>query len=152
MAWWVSLDGRDYALMIGLGYLGHWYKWGGDDPSGFDCSGFALEVMTAVGKLPRGIDMTAAGMYAHFERERKQCSVERALAQPGCLVFWGQGTDPVSIHHVEMSVGNGLSIGASGGNSTTLTLADAAAQNAFIKVRPIAGRKGAMFAVDPFMG
>jgi cell wall-associated NlpC family hydrolase len=38
---------RIVALEYAWTFLGTWYSWGGDDPSGIDCSGFTGEVMQA---------------------------------------------------------------------------------------------------------
>ena len=43
---------RFYAYKLAWKYIGKFYKWGGDDPSGFDCSGFVIEILKSVGILP----------------------------------------------------------------------------------------------------
>ncbi|GAF87187.1 unnamed protein product, partial [marine sediment metagenome] len=86
--------------------------------------------------------LTAAGLWARFAGAR----VEEA--SPGCLVFWKTGSG--HIRHIEFCIGNGLSLGASGGGSSTRTEQDAILRNAFIKVRPIEGRGTVAGFVDPF--
>ena len=44
---------RELALKIAESLLWTPYKWGGDDPSGLDCSGMMVEVLKSVGALPR---------------------------------------------------------------------------------------------------
>ena len=120
------------------------YKWGGDDPiEGFDCSGFILEILQAVGLISHGVDMTAGGLYLRY-RENK---VEKA--HTGCLLFWlnqnGRAT------HVEMAIDAYYTVGAAGGGSSTLTREDAVRQNAFIRMRPIEYRGTASLVIcDPF--
>ena len=46
-------------MATALSYRGTPYVWGGDDPSGFDCSGFVLECLKSVGLLPERADLTA---------------------------------------------------------------------------------------------
>jgi len=132
---------RDLAEKIAFSYIGRPYIWGGDDPSGFDCSGFIIEIFKSIGKLPRKGDWTAAQLSQMWQR----------IGEPtkGDLVFWENRNHHVI--HVEMCLGNGLAIGASGGGSKTLTAADAMAHNAFIKIRPIKTRMGVWGYTNPFL-
>lgn len=137
-------DFVSYALI----WLGSWYKWGGDDPSGFDCSGFVIECLKAWGKFPRKQDTTANLLKARFmDRIAHAPDI-----LPGTLVFWlsPQGR----AYHVEICINDWQSIGASGGGSNTKTMSDAIRDNAFIKIRPIASRQpsGSFVYCDPFMG
>ena len=114
-------------------YLAAWigtpYTWGGDDFSGFDCSGLIHEVLQAHGLEDRGWDSNAHGLYLIH----KQNKIE-GMPQPGDLVFWF--TDGKA-KHVEMvySVIPGFIfvIGASGGGSKTQTRNDAILHNAYVK-------------------
>jgi cell wall-associated NlpC family hydrolase len=64
---------------LALKYRGVPYRWGGSEPSGFDCSGFVQHVYAQVGlKLPR----SAAQQYAHGT------PVARDELRPGDLVFF----------------------------------------------------------------
>jgi len=110
-------------------FVGTWYKWGGDDASGFDCSGILIEILKAHGALPRKYDSTANDLYWNNIKYK----VNKPLA--GCGVFY-ENSDG-TIVHVEMCVDNLFAIGASGGGSKTLTQEDAIRDNAFIKQRPI---------------
>ena len=136
-----AADLRAEALDYGGRYLGKLYRWGGDDPAGFDCSGLMVEMLKAVGKLPRDGDWTAAQLATHF--------TPTAKLKPGVLVFWTRG---VHIGHVEMVWAvhgdTVLTIGASGGGSATLSDEAAIKANAFVKIRPLVA--GWVKAVDPF--
>jgi len=134
---------REFAIAYGWSFIGQWYKWGGDDPSGFDCSGFQIEILKAVGVLPRRYDCTAADLFNKF----KKFTVREPY--PGCLVFW-ENRRTGKIVHVEIMVTKNCSLGASGGGSKTLTVQDAIKHNAFIKVRDIHTRTGIFGFVDPF--
>jgi len=123
-------------------FIGLPYRWGGDDPlAGFDCSGLVIEVLQAVGAIPHGLDFTAATLYEGFQDK----AVIRGYA--GCLVFWLSGEDIVL---VEMMIDDLHTVGASGGGSGTLTVADAVRQNAFVKMRPVGYRGENFLIVDPF--
>lgn len=126
-------------------YLQRWigtpYIFGGDDFTAFDCSGLMVEVLQAVGVIPHKSDYTAAALYERFEGSAVDCGYA------GCLVFWYSGG---KINHVEMMVDDLHTVGASGGGSSTQTLADAIAQNAFVKMRPLRYRGDAFRIIDPF--
>ena len=124
-------------------YLGTWYKWGGDDASGFDCSGFICELLQSVGKIGRKEDLTAGGLFVRFKLARVN------KPELGCLVFYG--LDEQHITHVEFCLDEKHSIGASGGGSHCLTIEDAIQLNAFIKVRPIQSRFDIVGFVNPFL-
>ncbi|HWH30521.1 MAG TPA: NlpC/P60 family protein [Mycobacteriales bacterium] len=78
--------------------LGKPYRYGGDGPDSFDCSGLTSWVWRAAGvSLPR----TSRDQYAQGRK------VARADIQPGDLVYFG---DP--IHHVGIYIGDGQMISA----------------------------------------
>ncbi len=134
---------QDTATQIAWRAWGQPYRWGGDDSiEGFDCSGLIIEILKSVGKIDRGEDYTADGLYIKFIG----CKVKRPYE--GCLVFWTNRAGKIS--HVEYCISSYLAIGASGGGSGTQTKADAAKHNAYVKVRPIASRAGVYGFVDPF--
>ena len=136
-----ALD-RDLAIKIAWKMWGMPYIWGGDDSiAGFDCSGMVIEILKSVGKLPRDGDWTAHSLYKMFQA--------RIVTMPhaGCLVFWGSSDH---ITHIEMMLDDLRTIGASGGGSRTQTEKDAIVQNAYVKIRPLAGRRNLVAIVDPF--
>lgn len=117
--------------MIGLPY-----KWGGDDPmAGFDCSGYCIEIMKSVGIFPRGGDWTAQILWDKYR------SKEVDRPEEGALVFWYDRSQ-TRVIHVEYCLDHLYALGASGGGSRTITVADATSQNAYIKMRPIQSRSG----------
>lgn len=131
---------RKIVSMLAFKFVGLPYLWGGDDSiAGFDCSGFVIELLKSVGKLPRSGDWTAKGLYAIFQDKKV------AKAKEGCLVFFAKNN---KINHVEYVWKNGLTIGASGGGSKTITIKDAIKQNAYIKIRPL--RNDVYAIVNPF--
>jgi len=138
-----SVNIIDLAVQYAWSMLHGWYKWDGDDPSGRDCSGMIVEILQAVGKLPRSGDLSSRGLAAKFPK------VDFPAA--GCLVFWTGGGDKIEdIQHVEFCIDAVHTIGASGGGSKTLTVEDAIRDNAFIKMRPIERDRKRWGYVDPF--
>ena len=136
---------RYFAIDIAWQLYGTPYIWGGDDAvKGFDCSGLIVELLQSVGKLPLKGDWTAAMLWDRFAAN------EVWNPDAGCLVFWE--TSQGHIRHVELALGSGLSIGASGGGSRVRSRADAIEYNAFVKIRPIEGRGIVKGFLDPFRG
>lgn len=110
-------------------YLGVPYRWGGNTWDGMDCSGFILKVLNDFGMaLP---DMTAESLYKKYRN--KWYHVEPELQDS--IIFFGQ--DASRISHVALSLGDGLIIHASGGNSSTQTLRDALDRDARVKVESL---------------
>lgn len=69
---------RQAVLAVANRYTGIMYAWGGEDPSGFDCSGYSQFVFGRLGvNLPR----TTA--------QQKAATTPVASPRPGDLVFWG---------------------------------------------------------------
>lgn len=119
------------------------YRWGGDDPgTGFDCSGFIIEILKSCGRLPRSGDWTAHALWDTFAGK------DRAEPQLGCLAFWWNKAKD-RIIHVEFCLDSQRTIGASGGGSATTSFEAASKSNAFIKVRPIRKDRLAGY-LDPF--
>ncbi len=67
------------AVRIAEGYIGVPYEWGGETPSGFDCSGL---VQYVYGRLGVALPRTS---YAQFAAGRR---ITRAELRPGDLVFF----------------------------------------------------------------
>ena len=131
-------------------YLKFWigvpYLWGGDDFSGFDCSGLMVEVLQSVGLLEHRTDYRARDLYSKFRNQKTN------TPKPGCLVFWLVDFMGDRIAgHVEMLVDEFHVIGASGGGGDTKTLKDAIKYNAFVKQRPIYYRDREYEIMDPFL-
>ena len=83
-------------------YLGVPYKWGGTDPSGFDCSGFVYYVLRSNGI---NVSRTQTAMYS------QGTPVSKANLQPGDAVFF-QNTYKAGLSHVGIYVGKGQFIHA----------------------------------------
>lgn len=138
------MDKRDIAFQVAKHYLGRPYIWGGDNPSvGFDCSGFVIEILKSCDILPPDGDWSAHGLYGMF--------VNRKVTIPtlGCLVFWERAG---RMRHVEFCLNDTLSIGASGGGSSTVDEDAAIAADAYIKIRSFQKRIGhsKLHFSDPF--
>jgi cell wall-associated NlpC family hydrolase len=130
-----------YALQfVGINYL-----WGGDDPlRGYDCSGFAQELLRAFGGHPKSeSDLTAQGLYDILLTKEGQYNNSAV----GALAFYGK--DFRRIIHVAAVIGNNLVIEAGGGGSATTSLDAAISQNAFVRIRPMKYRADFITTVLP---
>ena len=125
-------------------FVGLPYIWGGDDPiRGMDCSGFAQEILEAFGAHPSpGQDLTAQGLYDALQKTGQYNN-----SGIGALAFYGK--DFRRITHVAIIIGPNLIIEAGGGGSKTLTDKDAAAQNAYIRIRPLKRRSDLIACILP---
>ncbi len=128
-----------FALAYAERFIGTAYHFGtapggGDDPvAGYDCSGLVTEVLRATGDLAYGERLNAQGLHDRFKKK----SVRPVGAiLPGDLLFFGKGL--TGIYHVAIAHGSGRMIEAGGGDSATTNDAQAAARNAFVRIRPIA--------------
>ena len=93
-----SASAVDFARSV----LGTPYVWGGEGPTGFDCSGLVQEAFAKAGvNLPR----TAQEQY-----NATQKLPPGTEPQAGDLVFYGKG--PTSVEHVGIYIGNGQMIDA----------------------------------------
>lgn len=90
--------GASGAVSTAMSMQGVPYRWGGADPSGFDCSGL---MMYAWGRAGRSLPHSSAAQYSVTRR------VSAADLQPGDLVFYGS-----PIHHVGMYIGGGMIVHA----------------------------------------
>ena len=87
------------AVRWALAQLGDPYRWGAAGPDRFDCSGLTSSAYRRRGQHPAGV-AAQWGAGPHV-------AVDRLL--PGDLIFYADNpSDPASIHHVGMYIGNGL--------------------------------------------
>lgn len=136
---------RDIFIDYAKHFIGTFYSWGGSSVmQGFDCSGFVLECLQAVGLAECKRDYTADGL--------KNKYIKQQVPKPyrGCLVMWYATYNPNKAIHIEICLNDKLAIGARGGGSRTLSKEDAIRDNAFIKQRPIKSRLMIWGYVDPF--
>ncbi|KAA2263858.1 NlpC/P60 family protein [Solihabitans fulvus] len=87
------------AIKFAQGQLGKPYLWGGTGPDAYDCSGLMVKAYAAAGVIiPR---------VANDQYMRGTAYLPVRQAQAGDLLFWATDpTDPVTIHHVAMYLGN----------------------------------------------
>jgi len=119
---------RDWMVRTALAYLGTPYRWGGDDPSGFDCSGLAVECLHSVGLMEQ-VDLTADELYRRLQPH------EIENPDKGCLVFWLSPSGQA--YHVGLCLDTWFQISAGGGDQFTTTASDAWKKNAYVRIRPI---------------
>ncbi len=121
---------KDILMQYAMQFVGLPYRWGGDDTiDGFDCSGLAIELLRSVGVLQGKFDYTAASLQNIFKDNPCQ-------PQFGALAFFGKE----GVGHVGFCLNETLMLEAGGGDSSTITRAIAAKQNAYVRIRPVRSR------------
>lgn len=136
---------RSRAVEYILQWIGTPYKWGGDDFSGFDCSGLIHETLQSVGLEKPGYDCTANQMYLNFKDGK---IIEEILYPFGYLVFWFKGSGKA--YHVAMLINSLQICEAAGGGAETVTEEDAIRHNAYVRVRRLGYRGTNYKIIDPF--
>ena len=119
------------AIQYALGEVGKPYVWGATGPHSYDCSGLMLRAYQSAGiTLPR---VAAQQYWAGTQLPVRQ-------AQPGDLLFWGYDTsNPATIHHVAMYLGNGRMVEAA---NQTVPLRQRAVSFDEHELMPLAVRPG----------
>ena len=92
-------------------YIGVPYVWGGESPSGFDCSGFVQYIFKKNGI---SLNRTVVTQYKHGY------AVSKSNLQPGDLVFF-QNTYSSGLSHIGIYIGNNQFIHASGSKGVTIS-------------------------------
>lgn len=92
-------------------YIGVPYVWGGESPSGFDCSGFVQYVFKKNGI---SLNRTVVTQYQHGY------AVNKSNLQPGDLVFF-QNTYTTGLSHIGIYIGNNQFIHASSSQGVTVS-------------------------------
>lgn len=129
----------DYAIS----FLAVPYRYGGDDFTGMDCSGFCIELLMASGLWAKGKDATAQGIYDIFKTKSEHNRIDF-----GSLIFFGSSVH--SISHIGFALNRYHLIEAGGGNRKTLTVQDAAKDNAWVRIRPISFRGDMVASLTPY--
>lgn len=134
-----------FLVQYALSFVGTPYKWNGNNPiEGFDCSGLAMEHLRAHGAAPKG-DHNSQMLFNYFSEAGRG---EFNSYKPGALVFYGQSASKIT--HIAIMIDEHHVLEAAGGDHTTLTLKDAAAKNAFVRVRPFRDRKDVISVIRPY--
>ena len=129
---------RHWFLKTAISYLGTPYIWGGDDPSGFDCSGYVLECLKSIGAIREQDDFTAHRLLQYLEHDfTHQIFSVKVIDRPeaSALLFY-LNAEGIA-RHVTVCLDEHFQIGAIGGTSKTVNSSLASIHNAFIKIRPI---------------
>lgn len=135
-------DVTDYAkLFVKTPYL-----YGGKNPIvGLDCSGYVSEVLKAHGMLEWNARLDAQELYERFGGREAGHPLSDVIE--GDLLFFGNSV--IQVDHVAYAMDWKLMLESDGGDFTTLSIATAGRQNAFVKKRPILSRRGFLGAISP---
>lgn len=94
----------EQAIAFARAQIGKPYQWGATGPDSYDCSGLTMASYASAGvSIPR----TSREQYNFGTHVDSMSNLV-----PGDLVFYAYGTDPSTIHHVGLYIGDGLMIEA----------------------------------------
>lgn len=124
-------------------FLGTFYKFGGNNKlEGLDCSGLVVELLKSTGEPLPYADMSAQMLFDHFSQNG-----EYNRYQIGALAFYGKSATEIT--HVGMLLDPYRMIEAGRGDRLTLTLEDARAKGAVVRIRPVKRRKDLVAVIRP---
>lgn len=133
---------KKWLIHTALAYLGTPYIWGGDDPAGFDCSGFVIECLKSIGEVAENDDYTADSLM------RRLAGSEVDHPSTGMLMF--RLDSEGKANHVVICLDEFFQIGASGGDSRIVSVNHAWSANAWVRIRPIGDLNSRRRIYDPF--
>jgi cell wall-associated NlpC family hydrolase len=134
-------------VIYAFSFVGIHYRWGGNTPDGFDCSGYVVEILKASGFLKSNVDLTSQDLYDLLSASSLGTSLSKGLIQAGAISFYG--TSKKNIVHVGFVVDSKSMISAAGGNDQVKTKEEALLAQAFVKLRPINYRKDLVDVIMP---
>lgn len=128
----------DYSIALS----GTPYKFGGDNPlTGFDCSGYVQWILRAAGMDPPG-RQSAQDLYDLFSAKSTH-----GMFQPGCLAFYGASL--TKVEHVAFMIDPYRIMECGGGDHLTMTVPDAAAHNACVRMQLVKYRHDFLETLKP---
>lgn len=134
----------DLLIAYAMTFVGTPYKYAGNNPlqGGMDCSGFVGEVLRFSGLVGNKEDLTAQELYDRFES-----SGSLGSRSAGSLAFYGKSVTQIT--HVAFMVDQYRILEAGGGQSSTVSIEDAAAKNAMVRGRLVNYRQDLVATVKP---
>lgn len=126
----MSQEKIESMIKFGLSHLNKPYRWGGNGPNNFDCSGFILACLKSVDLFPAFVDVTAQDIFNYLSDKNwveKKCR--------GAICFFGKTR--YKITHIGLMIDEYKFLGANGGNSKTINDKIALEQNAKVDIRPL---------------
>lgn len=118
------------------------YRSAGNNPvENFDCSGFVQWILRAAGIDPPG-RQNAQMLYDYFNNKSTH-----GVFQAGSLAFYGENLN--KIEHVAFMIDPYRIMECGGGDHTTLTIQDAAAHNACVRMGLVKYRKDFLETLKP---
>ena len=124
-----------HLLLEAYSHIDRPYIWGGNRPiDGFDCSGLVNFCLKQIGFLSSK-DRSSQMLYKTLVPLAMSSEIK-----PDSILFFGKDVD--SITHIAIAINQKLMIGASGGDSTTITIYNAVdRKDARVRIDKIESRK-----------
>lgn len=141
------MDPLSLVILYAHSFAGNPYRFGGNNPlqGGMDCSGYVCEVLRYAGVVGNKEDLTAQELFDRFF-----ITGSVGVREPGSLAFYG--ASPAKIAHVALLTSRFQILEAGGGDSTTDSIAEAAARNAMVRGRLLNYRTDLVNVIKPRYG
>lgn len=135
----------EHATRIAWAWYGKPSTWGGDDPvAGGDCSGFISEILRSFGVIGNKERVTTHTLWQRFAGTDVMIAV--GSPREGDIILYSRNGQVSGIEHAAYAISSVSIMEAGGSHPGMDTPQEAAAENAFVRVRPIHYRKH-LFAV-----
>lgn len=134
----------DALIEYAMRFVGKPYIWADKSPvlGGFDCSGLVCEILRPGGVIGNKEVLNAQQLFDKISHNGRLGAIG-----PGVVHFYGESVTKIT--HVAFGINSFQMIEAGGGDSTTLTEADADIKNAMVRMRLIDYRGMPVISVKP---
>lgn len=128
-------------------FLGKPYLWGGDGPTGYDCSGLIIRILRKYCLVGPFEDLSAQGLYDKLREEGVVVRPKGRAFPTGTILFYGQSL--LKIEHVALALDFYSVLEAGGGNHRTDSVEKANKLNACVREYSVHFRDDLLVGIMP---
>jgi cell wall-associated NlpC family hydrolase len=126
--------------LMSMQYLNAPYKWGGNGPWEFDCSGLVLKVLYDIDiMLP---DMTSQQLHDYIIRNGQTFGTfQSSNPSSDCILFFGKSVDKITHVSIAISEDYMIEAGGAGSDSINMSTKELGARDARVRIKEIKNRR-----------